>query len=87
MSLGGQVIPLTATEFELLRVLCCNAGDVVTTAVLLRRVWGRRSAGNAGRVRSAVKRLRRKLGDHADQPAYIFNVHGVGYRMPAPGEG
>ena len=59
----------------------------MTTAVLLRRVWGTLRADNADRVRSAVKRLRRKLGDHADQPAYIFNVHGVGYRMPAPGEG
>ena len=87
VSLGGQVIPLTATEFHLLRVLSRNAGDVVTTAVLLRHVWGRRSAGNAGRVRSAVKRLRRKLGDDVDKPVYIFNEHGVGYRMPAPGEG
>ena len=65
VSLGGQVIPLTATEFDLLRVLSLRAGNVVTTAVLLRRVWGQRSAGNAGRVRSAVKRLRRKLEDDA----------------------
>ena len=87
VSLGDHVIPLTATEFDLLRVLSRNAGDVVTTAVLLRRVWGQRSAGNAGRVRSAVKRLRHKLGEDVDKPVYIFNVHGVGYRMPAPGEG
>ena len=62
---GIELIPLTATEFDLLRVLSLRAGNVVTTAVLLRR----------------------KLGDDVDKPAYIFNEHGVGYRMPAPGEG
>ena len=34
------------------------------------------------RLRSAIKRLRRKLGDHAAGPAYIFNQHGVDYRVP-----
>ncbi len=86
VSLAGQVVPLTATEFDLLRVLSLNAGDVVTTRVLLRRVWGRRHADNADRIRSAVKRLRHKLGDSASTPAYIFNEHGVGYRMPDPHE-
>ena len=87
VTLADRVVPLTAIEFDLIRVLSLHAGHVVTTAVLLRRVWGTLRADNADRVRSAVKRLRRKLGDHADQPAYIFNVHGVGYRMPNPGEG
>ena len=87
VTLADRVVPLTAIEFDLIRVLSLHAGHVVPTAVLLRRVWGRRSAGNAGRLRSAVKRLRRKLGDDVDKPVYIFNEHGVGYRMPAPGEG
>ena len=56
----------------------------MTTSVLLRQVWGRRHADNAGHVRTAVKRLRRKLGDTAARPTYIFNEHGVGYRMPDP---
>ena len=38
------------------------------------------------RVRSAVKRLRRKLGDAPAQPVLIFSEHSVGYRMPEPGE-
>ena len=57
------------------------------TYVLLRQVWGTLQTGKADRVRSAVKRLRRKLGGDADEPTYIFNVHGVGYRMPDSGEG
>ncbi len=87
VTLADRVIPLTATEFDLLRVLSLNAGHVVPTAVLLRQVWGTLQADNAGRVRTAVKRLRRKVGEDADKPAYIFNEHGVGYRMPDPGEG
>ena len=86
VSLAGRVVPLTAIEFDLLRVLSLKAGHVVTTPVLLRQVWGSLRADNADRVRSAVKRLRSKLGDHADKPVYIFNEHGVGYRMPDPHE-
>ena len=87
VTLADRVVPLTAIEFDLIRVLSLSAGHVVPTPVLLRQVWGSLRADNADRVRSAVKRLRRKLGDHADNPAYIFNVHGVGYRMPDPSDG
>ena len=85
--LAGRTLSLTAIEFDLLRVLTLNAGQVVPTSVLLRRVWGSLRSDNADRVRSAVKRLRRKLGDDADNPTYIFNEHGVGYRMPDPSGG
>ena len=82
--LDGRRLSLTAIEFDLLRVLSLSAGAVVPTYVLLRQVWGTLQADNADRVRSAVKRLRKKLGDDADNPTYIFNEHGVGYRMPEP---
>ena len=87
VTLGGRLLTLTAIEFDLLRVLSLNAGGVVPTHVLLRQVWGTFQADKADRVRSAVKRLRRKLGDDADSPSYIFNEHGVGYRMPDTVEG
>ena len=48
-SLAGRVVSLTATEFDLLRVLSLDAGHVVTTSVLLRQVWGRRHADNAAK--------------------------------------
>ena len=53
---------------------------------LLRQVWGGRGHGDPKLVRAIVKRLRRKLGDDAADPAYIFNERGVGYRMARPGE-
>ena len=81
---GGRPVELTPTEFGLLRVLSLKAGRVVTTNSLLRQVWGRRGGGDSERVRTYVKKLRRKLGDDAANPAYIFNKRGVGYRMAGP---
>ena len=81
VTLAGRTIPLTATEYELLRVLSVNAGWVMTYDVLLRRVWGRMDSGNSQPVRTFVKKLRRKLGDDATNSTYIITVRGVGYRM------
>ena len=81
VSVAGREVPLTATEFELLRILSINGGRVVTTEALHRQVWGRRGSDNTDRVRTAVKKLRAKLGDDAANPAYISTEHGVGYRM------
>ncbi len=87
VTLAGRVVPLTALDFDFIRVLSLNAGHVVPTALLLRQVWGTLQTDNADRVRAAVKRLRKKLGETADNPVHIFNEHGVGYRMPDPEEG
>jgi len=43
-----------------------------------------RSKGAVNLVRNFVKKLRAKLGDDAQNPAWIFCVRGVGYRMPNP---
>ena len=49
---------------------------------LLERVWGEKSSGDVRPMRTIVSKLRRKLGDDADKPAYIFTEPRVGYRMP-----
>ena len=77
---------LTATEYELLHVLSVNAGRVSTYNALIRQVWGARGHGNPKLVRAFVKKLREKLGDNPNHPAYIHTVRGVGYRMRRPGE-
>ena len=84
--MAGRPVTLTATEYELLRVLAQGAGRVLTHQALLRQVWSGRSTGNPKSVRAYVKRLRNKLGDAAARPAWIFNERGVGYRMARPGE-
>ena len=82
VTVAGRPVRLTATEYGLLRALSLNAGGVTTYDTLLRQVWGERAASNAHPVRTAVKKLRRKLGDQARKPTYIFTERGVGYRMP-----
>ena len=87
VTVGGKRVDLTPTEYELLRALSLDAGRVATYETLMRRVWGRRGSPNPKLVRAFVKKLRRKLGDGAANPTYIFNERGVGYRMPAPERG
>ena len=82
VTVAGRPVRLTATEYELLRVLSLNAGRVTTCATLLRQVWGRAETDDTELVRTFVKKLRRRLGDDAANPAYILTERGVGYRMP-----
>ena len=85
VTVAGRAVKLTATEYELLRVLSQGAGRVLTHETLLRRVWSGRTA-DPKIVRAYVKRLRSKLGDDAQRPAYILTEPRVGYRMPGPGD-
>ena len=84
VTVAGRRVRLTATEYELLRVLSVNAGRVVNYETLLRQVWAKRRNGHTQSVRDFVKKLRRKLGDDPQRPAYIANERGVGYRMRRP---
>ena len=86
VTVAGDAVDLTPTEYELLRVLSLSAGRVVTFDSLLRRVWSGRNGADANLVRIFVRNLRRKLGDDAANPTWIFNERGVGYRMAEPGE-
>ena len=88
VSVAGRPVTLTATEYELLRVLAQGAGRILTHEALLRQVWAGRGHGKANPkiVRAYVKRLRHRLGDDAARPAWIVNERGVGYRMARPGE-
>ena len=88
VQVGAQAVELTATEYELLRVLSTNAGRVMNYAILLRQVWGKRNqtSDDTKAVRAVVKRLRNKLGDDASTPTYICNERGVGYFVPRVGD-
>ena len=85
VTVSGREVTLTATEYELLRVLSLNAGRVVTYEALLRQVWGGREAGDMDLIRNFIKKLRAKIGEDAANPTWIFNIRGVGYRMAPPG--
>ena len=82
VTLAGRPLPLIAMEYRLLAELSANAGRLLTYEHLLERVWGERSSGDVRPMRTIVSKLRRKLGDDADNPNYIFTEPRVGYRMP-----
>ena len=79
-TLDGSVVPLTATEFALLRLLSMNAGRVLTHRQLHQGVWGT-PVPNPQALRSHMRRLRHKLNDDASDPTYIFTELRTGYRM------
>ena len=82
VTLAGRPLPLIAMEYRLLAELSANAGRLLTYEHLLERVWGEKSSGDVRPMRTIVSKLRRKLGDAADSPTYIFTEPRVGYRMP-----
>ena len=82
VSIAGRPVRLTVTEYKLLLALSINAGRVLTHTELLQQVWDLDRSGDRSVVRTFVRRLRRKLGDDANNPAYIFAEPRVGYRMP-----
>ena len=86
VTLAGRPIQLTAIEYGMLVELSTNAGRVLTYEHLLRRVWGLDADADVRPMRTALSSIRRKLGDDAENPAYIFTELRVGYRMPK-GEG
>ena len=81
VTVGGRRVQLTDIEYRLLVELSVHLGRVVTYEVLLQRIWDMRTSVDLRPLRSAVKTIRRKLGDDAKAPAYIFNEPRVGYRM------
>ena len=74
----GQEVVLTATEFKLLAELFKSPGRVLTRDQLLNTVWGYEFEGYARTVDTHVRRLRQKLGPHAE---LVETVRGVGYRF------
>jgi len=74
---GGDLIELTATEFELLRFLMRNPRRVLSKAQILDRVWNYDFGGQAHVVELYISYLRKKID--ADREPLIHTVRGVGY--------
>ena len=85
-TLAGRHASLTSTEYEVLRLLSLRPGRLLTNAQLLDSVWGETGAEGTARLRTIIKKLRRKLGDDAGNPTWIFSERGVGYCLARPKE-
>jgi DNA-binding response OmpR family regulator len=79
--LDGNLLMLTAREFDLLWHFVQHPGRVFTRSELLADVWGYGHDGYDHTVNSHINRLRSKLGDEREQARFIHTVWGVGYRF------
>ena len=79
---GRPDVPLTSTETKLLYVLMRNAGRVVATDFLLRRLWPSDEVFE-DTLRVHVHRLRSKIEPEPSRPRYVVTERGTGYRFPS----
>lgn len=84
VTVDGQPVELARKEFELLLALARRAGEVVTKRDLLGEVWQQAWGGSDRTVDVHLSWLRRKLGETAAEPRYLYSVRGVGVRLAAP---
>ena len=81
VTVQGKEVPLTPTEYELLRLLVSHAGKVLTHSMILKQIWGIGYLEQPHVLRVNISNLRRKIEADASRPRYILTEPGVGYRL------
>jgi len=81
VSLKGQEVDLTPTEYDILRILVQNAGRVLTHRQILREVWGEAYETETHLLRVNMSNLRRKIEPDPNLPRFVVTEPGVGYRL------
>lgn len=81
VTLDGEEVSLTPTEYKLLLYLACNAGRVLTYDQILDNVWGPGYEDSPNNVKVYVRRLRQKLEDDPRDPRYVLTQWGIGYSL------
>ena len=77
----GKALKLSPREFEILRHLIENQGEVVSRDDLLNRVWGYESFPYTRTIDAHIATLRKKIEDRPEKPALIITIHGIGYKF------
>ena len=83
VQVDGDLVELTALEFDLLAALASAPGRVFTRRQLIERVWGWDFYGDERLVDVHVRNLRKAIADPADEPRFVGTVRGVGYKLVA----
>ena len=83
VTVAGNEVRLTPTEYSLLQELALNVGKVFTHSDLLKKVWGLEYGQEREYLRVFIGRLRAKLEPDPANPRYITTVPGVGYKFQA----
>ena len=81
VTVAGEPVKLTPTEYKLLYQLVRNAGRVLPFDTLLGKVWGDEYRGDMDYLKTYISRLRKKLGDDPENARYIITERSIGYRF------
>ena len=75
----GEVVDLTLREFEVLKYLAKQPGQVITREILLEKVWGYEYYGDIRTVDVTVRRIREKIEKDTSSPKILLTKRSVGY--------
>ncbi len=81
VTVQGEPVKLTPTEYKLLYQLVRNAGRVMPFDTLLSKVWGDEYRGDMDYLKTYISRLRKKIGDDPENSRYILTERSIGYRF------
>ena len=81
VSVAGELIHLTQTEYNILAFLSQHVGKVMTYSAIIRSIWGSMDSGSIKKLQVNMANIRKKLGCQPGENRYIVNELGVGYRM------
>ena len=81
MTMAGQEVNLTQTEYNIVAFLSQSPGKVLTYAAIIKAVWGFPDMGSIKKLQVNMANIRKKMGIHPGENSYIINELGVGYRM------
>ena len=86
VTINGERVKLTRTEYNLLHVLATNRNRVMLHGQLLTAVWGPEYRDDIDYLRAYIRFLRRKLESDPANPQYVITHQGVGYMLECPEE-
>ena len=79
--LRGEVVPLTAKEFEILSLLAESPGEVFTRRRIYEHLWGEASEVDENSITVFMRKIREKIEDNPSEPRYLLTVWRVGYKL------
>ena len=81
LTVEGEHVFLTPTEYSILHTLMCNPGKIYSTKALYEAVWQETAIGSEGAVAVHIRHLREKIEINPSEPRYLKVVWGQGYKM------
>ena len=81
VTVEGEPVSLTPTEYAILHLLMCNPGKVFSTKTLYESVWQEAALGSEGAVAVHIRHLREKIEINPSEPRYLKVVWGQGYKL------